>query len=72
MGIDCLHNECPCPSGLRWEFMTPMLVDGILMRFRSTSTRVLEVARGELSVMHVYNAQIDPLAHVLCFGDPRM
>ena len=52
--------------------MTPMLVDGILMRFRSTSTRVLEVARGELSVMHVYNAQIDPLAHVLCFGDPRM
>ena len=33
-----------------------MLVDGILMRFRLASTRALEVARGELSVMHVYSS----------------
>ena len=71
-GVDRLRNEHPRPTGSRWEFMTPTLVDSILTRFRSTFTRALEVTRGGTSVVRVYNAQIDPLAHVLCFGDPRM
>ena len=72
MGADPQRNERPRPGGLRLEFMTPTLADSILTRFRSTFTRALEVTRGGTSVVRVYNAQIDPLAHVLCFGDPRM
>jgi len=56
MGADHLHNEHPCPSGSRFEFMTPMLADSILTRFRSTFTRVPEVIGGGTSLVHVYNA----------------
>ena len=43
--------------------------DNVLMRFRSTSIRGLEVTGGGTALVCVYNAQIKYLAHILCLRE---
>jgi hypothetical protein len=51
--------------------MTPTQADSILTRFRSTSRTGLEVTGGGTSQVCVYNAQINYLAHILCFWESQ-
>jgi len=65
MSTDRPPNEHPHPSSSRLEFMTPTLADSILTRYRSTFMRGPEVTGGGMSLVCVYNVQINSLAHIL-------